>query len=355
MCRSAESLGRLDLRCAALILLANVNTKQGRAAESRRNLTDAVASAAEIGDRALQVRALYEFGYFAAWFEGASEAGIAQVRDALAIAETLDDRALRIEGHMRIGTLCFNVGDLAGAQEALERAARLASELGQLRRRTRSLTLLSPVLYYRGQVDEAVAAGPAGARLARANREHLSPAPEPSRACAVRARAGDLGARRGSPPDRGPDRPRGRRLARDRDMTDSSSRRLCGRGGSTKRASSPSSLRETCRPKTPMRRPRSVSPRPRSQPRTASRIARSRASTRLFRLLREQRLLTDLGEARIAFARTLRTFGDTAKSRDELKRAREAFARMDAHQLVLEIDRELAEAVTGADVIGPGP
>ena len=155
VCRSAESRGRLDLRCAALIALANVNTKQGRAAESRRNLTDAVASAAEIGDRALQVRALYEFGYFAAWFEGASEAGIAQVRDALAIAEALDDRSLRIEGHMRIGTLCFNVGDLAGAQEALERAVRLASELGSFRDQTRSITLLSPVLYYRGQVDEA--------------------------------------------------------------------------------------------------------------------------------------------------------------------------------------------------------
>ena len=59
-----ESRGRLDLRCAALIALANVNTKQGRAAESRRNLTDAVASAAEIGGsrasgtRALRVRVL---------------------------------------------------------------------------------------------------------------------------------------------------------------------------------------------------------------------------------------------------------------------------------------------------------
>jgi hypothetical protein len=28
---------------------------------------------------------------------------------------------------------------------------------------------------------------------------------------------------------------------------------------------------------------------------------------------------------------------------------------MDAHELVIQIDRELAEAVTGADVIGPGP
>jgi len=151
----AASLGRLDLRCAALIATANIDTKQGRAAESRRNLTEAVTIASEIGDQALQVQALYEFASFVAWFEGASEAGASQLHEALAIAEALDDQSLRIEGHLRIGTLCFNVGDLAGAEEACKQCAELASELGSFRDETKSITLLSLVRYYRGELDEA--------------------------------------------------------------------------------------------------------------------------------------------------------------------------------------------------------
>jgi class 3 adenylate cyclase/tetratricopeptide (TPR) repeat protein len=354
VCRSAESRGRLDLRCAALILLANVNTKQGRAAESRRNLTDAVASAAEIGDRALQVRALYEFGYFAAWFEGASEAGIAQVRDALAIAEALDDRALRIEGHMRIGTLCFNVGDLAGAQEALERAVRLASELGSFVDQTRALTLLSPILYYRGQVDEAEQLALQAlewldrtadtylqlqnlrelARYALA-RGDLDLAEQRLRtAVPIALEVGgwlvieiyrflvETLVRQG-------------RIDEARELVEFAARNLPPEDAYAQAALC---LAEA-----------SIATAESEQDRAVARFDEA------LRLLREQRLLTDLGEARIAFARSLRAFGDTTKSRDELKRAREEFARMDAHELVLQIDRELVEAVTGADVIGPGP
>jgi class 3 adenylate cyclase/tetratricopeptide (TPR) repeat protein len=354
VCRSAESLGRPDLRCAALILLANVNTKQGRAAESRRNLTDAVASAAEIGDRALQVRALYEFGRFAAWFEGASEAGIAQVRDALAIAEALDDRSLRIEGHMRIGTLCFNVGDLAGAQDALERAVRLASELGSFRDQTRSITLLSPVLYYRGQVDEAEQlALQALEWLERTADAYLQLQNLRELARYALAR-GDLGLAEERLRTAVPialevggwlvieiyrflveTLVRQGRIEEARELAEFAARNLPPEDAYAQAALC---LAEA-----------SIATADSEQDRAVARFDEA------LRLLREQRLLTDLGEARIAFARTLRTFGDTAKSRDELKRAREAFARMDAHQLVLEIDRELAEAVTGADVIGPGP
>ena len=354
VCRAAESSGRLDLRCAALIALANVNTKQGRAAESRRNLTDAVASAAEIGDRALQVRALYEFGYFAAWFEGASEAGIAQVRDALAIAEALDDRPLLIEGHMRIGTLCFNVGDLVGAQEALERAVKLASELGSFRDQTRSITLLSPVLYYRGQVDEAEQlALQALEWLERTADTYLQLQNLRELARYALAR-GDLGLAEERLRTAVPialevggwlvieiyrflveTLVRQGRIDEARELVEFAARNLPPEDAYAQAALC---LAEA-----------SIATADSEQDRAVARFDEA------LRLLREQRLLTDLGEARIAFARSLRAFGDTTKSRDELKRAREAFARMDAHELVIQIDRELAEAVTGADALGPGP
>ena len=352
VCRAAESSGRLDLRCAALIALANLNTKQGRAAESRRNLTDAVASAAEIGDRALQVRALYEFGYFAAWFEGASEAGIAQVRDALAIAEALEDRSLRIEGHMRIGTLCFNVGDLAGAQEGLERAATLASELGSFRDQTRSITLLSPVLYYRGQVDEAEQLALQAlewlertadtylqlqnlrelARYALARGELELAEQRLRTAVPIALEVGgwlvieiyrflvETLVRQG-------------RIDEARELVEFAARNVPPEDAYAQAALC---LAEA-----------TVATADSEQDRAVARFDEA------LRLLREQRLLTDLGEARIAFARTLRAFGEDADAQDEFRRAREEFARMDARELVVQIDRELAEAVTGADGIGP--
>ena len=352
VCRAAEASGRLDIRCSALIALANVNTKQGRAAESRRNLTDAVASAAELGDRALQVRALYEFAYFAAWFEGASEAGIAQLRDALAIAEALDDRALSIEGHMRIGTICFNVGDLVGAQESLERSAWLASELGSFRDETRAITLLSPVLYYRGQVEEAERLALQAlewlertadiylqlqnlrelARYALA-RGDLELAEERLRTAVPLALEvggwlvieiyrflADTLVRQG-------------RIDEARELVEFAARNLPPEDAYAQAALC---LAEA-----------SIATADKEQERAVARFDEA------LRLLREQRLLTDLGEARIALARSLRTFGEHANAQDELRRAREEFARMDARELVVQIDRELAQAVMGADGIGP--
>jgi class 3 adenylate cyclase/tetratricopeptide (TPR) repeat protein len=348
----AAALGRMDLRCAALIATANIDTKQGRAVDSRRNLTEAVAITSELGDRALQVQALYEFAWFAAWFEGASEAGAAQLREALAIAEGLDDLSLRIEGHLRIGSLCFNVADLAGAEQAWEQSAELASEMGSFRDETRSITLLSLVRYYRGQLDEAE-------RLALQALEWLE-------------RTGDTYLRLQNL----------RELARY-----ALARGDLGLAEERLRQATPLALEfggwlvieiyryltETLVKQGRVEEARELVefaarnlPPDDAYAQAAFCLARASVATaeserrdavahfdEALRLLREQRLLTDLGEARIAFARALRTFGDHADARAELERARDEFARMDAQELVALIDRELALAVTGADSVGP--
>jgi class 3 adenylate cyclase/tetratricopeptide (TPR) repeat protein len=350
----ASSLGRLDLRCAALIAIANIDTKLGRAADSRRNLTEAVAIASELGDRALQVRALYEFSWFAAWFEGASEASASQLREALAIAEALDDLSLRIEGHMRIGTLCFNVGDLAGAEEACERCAELASELGSFRDETRSITLLSLVRYYRGQIDEAEQlALQALEWLERTGDTYLQLQNLRELARCALAR-GDLGLAEERLREAVPialefggwvvieiyrylteTLVRQGRVEEARELVEFAARNLPPEDAYAQAALR---LAEA-----------SVAT---ADGERAGAIARFDEA---LRLLREQRLLTDLGEARVAFARALRTFGEHKDARAELERAREEFARMDARELVAQIDRELAEAVTGADGVGPRP
>jgi tetratricopeptide (TPR) repeat protein len=348
----AASLGRLDLRCAALIAIANIDNKQGRAAESRSNLTEAVAIASEIGDRALQVRALYEFAWFAAWFEGASEAGASQLREALAIAEALDDRPLRIEGHMRIGTHCFNAGDLACAEEACERSAELASELGSFRDEVRSLTLLSLVRYYRGRVDEAE-------RLALQALEwiertgdtylQLQNLRELARCALAR---GDLGLAEERLRQAVPialefggwlvieiyrylteTLVRQDRVEEARELVGFAARNLPPEDAYAQAALSLAQA--------------AVATADGEQTGAVARFDEA------LQLLRDQRLLTDLGEARIAFARALRTFGEHDDARAELERARDEFARMDALELVSQIDRELAEAVTEADGVGP--
>src|SRR5207237_5043712 len=55
----ANRVGRLDVRCGALVTLANIAEIQGRPAESRRVLAEAEPLAVRIGDRRLQIRAAY--------------------------------------------------------------------------------------------------------------------------------------------------------------------------------------------------------------------------------------------------------------------------------------------------------
>jgi tetratricopeptide (TPR) repeat protein len=72
-----------------------------------------------------------------------------------------------------------------------------------------------------------------------------------------------------------------------------------------------------------------------------------------LRLLEEQQLQLDLAEARIALARSLRTFGDIAGARTELERARATLVGMGAQTLLAEIQRELALLTEGAGSAGP--
>jgi tetratricopeptide (TPR) repeat protein len=72
--------------------------------------------------------------------------------------------------------------------------------------------------------------------------------------------------------------------------------------------------------------------------------AAATAFSEALRLLDEQGLVIDLGEARAELAHALVRFGDYAGARTEFERARGIFARVEARGLVDEIDREL-EAV----------
>jgi class 3 adenylate cyclase/tetratricopeptide (TPR) repeat protein len=348
----ASSLGRLDVRCTALVAIANIDRKQGRPAESRHNLTEAIATAAEIGDRALEVRAMYEFALFAAWFEGALEGSIAQLREAIALAEEFGDPGLRIEGLLGLGTLLFNVGDLAGAEEAYARCSETASELGSFRDEARSITLLGLVRYYRGAVDEAEGlALQALEWLERTSDTYLQLQNQRELARYALAR-GDLAIAEQRLREAMP-------LALEFGgwIVIEIYRYLIETLVRQNRVEEARELLEFAERNVPSEDAYAQAALRLAQASVATAAGERAGAVERFdealRLLREQRQLTDLGEARIAFARALRSFGEDADARAELDRAREEFAQMDARELVTLIDRELAEEMTGADGVGP--
>jgi predicted ATPase len=151
----ALASGRIDLRCAALIALTNIDSKQGVASEARASIEEAQSIAQEIGDPWLEVRARYESADLRAWFEGEDHETIEDLRSGLAIAENLGDLSLRIEGHMRLGFLLFNLGALGESEEHLERCAQLSRDVGSHRDEARVTFLLGFAKFYRGAPDEA--------------------------------------------------------------------------------------------------------------------------------------------------------------------------------------------------------
>jgi class 3 adenylate cyclase/tetratricopeptide (TPR) repeat protein len=151
----ALALGRPDMRSMALLTLGNIDHRQSRASEARSRLTEAQALALESGDRSLQVRAAYSLATIRADFEGDAAAAAADLQSAVSVAEEMEDRALALEGHLRLGFLLFNLGELGGAERELLRCVELAEERGGLRDQARATFLLGLVKHYRGESDEA--------------------------------------------------------------------------------------------------------------------------------------------------------------------------------------------------------
>jgi tetratricopeptide (TPR) repeat protein len=348
----AGRLGRVDVHCGALVVLANIAQIQGRPAEARDLLAAAEPLAAQIGDRRLQIRAAYTSAYVRGWAEGEVAEAVGELRRALAIAEELEDRALRIEGHLRTGTLLFNIGELAAAEEEFVRMVELGSELGSHRDEARATSLLAFIRYYRGDIQEAE-------RLALQAQEWLD------RTCDSYLQLQNF-----------------RNMAKyalardDPELAEnllSEALPLALEGGGwlvieIYRYLIEALVRQGRRDDAAELlafAARNV-PEDDGYARAALLLAEAivatagneqAASTMAFaealRLLEEQQLMIDLAEARIALARSLRAFGDSSGARTELERARATFARMDARTLLDEIDGDLAVVTEEAGSAGP--
>jgi tetratricopeptide (TPR) repeat protein len=340
----ARGAGARHVLCAALVALANAHWKQGFWSEARESLDEAEIVAAEIEDRRLEAKTAFELANVRWWNE--IDVAVEGVRKGLAIAEALDDRALRVEGHMRLGFGFYNLGRLDEAEAELDRCATLAQQLGSHRDEARATFQLSLVKYYRGHIEEAEELGlEALGWMERISDVYLQI--QCLRALAIYALARD-------------DAP----LAEERLRTALPLALETGgwlvteiyrylakaliRQGRLKDAVEITAFAA-----------RSV-PEEDSYARAALLLAEAAVATasqeqaaaatafaEALRLLEEQQLSIDLGEARIELAHALRSFGDYAGARTELERARGLFVRMGARGLTEEIDRELAGLAEG--------
>jgi class 3 adenylate cyclase/tetratricopeptide (TPR) repeat protein len=348
----ASALDRPNLRCAALVALANVDAKQGRPADAKRRLAEATILADAVADPVLRIRAAFESSAVRAHFEGAIDAAIAELNGALRSAEVIEDRGLLAEGHLRVGTLLFNEGRLVRSADELTRCIRLGSATGSHRDEARASSLLGLVKYYRGDLDGAERLGAdAMVWFGRTGDTYFQL--QNLRKLAIYALA------RGDAP-----------LAEKR-LTEALP--IAIKTGGWIVTELYRLLTATMLKQNQLEKAREMATLARSsQPEddvyaTAAvalaegliAAAEGERETVLVRfrtalaLLEEQRLEVDLGEARIAFARAFRDLGQVDGALAEFNRAREVFARMDADGIVAEIDRDLATIAHGTTETRP--
>jgi class 3 adenylate cyclase/tetratricopeptide (TPR) repeat protein len=151
----SQERDRLDLRCAALVELGDIDQRQGRAAEARANLVEAGKLAKRIGDKLLEIRAIFVLAALKADFDGAYGEAIDDLRAACAVVSRLENPALRAEGNLRLAAMLMNLGRLSEAEHELERCLELAGDLGSRKFEAEATCWLGQVQFYRGRPEEA--------------------------------------------------------------------------------------------------------------------------------------------------------------------------------------------------------
>ncbi|HZT84148.1 MAG TPA: adenylate/guanylate cyclase domain-containing protein [Gaiellaceae bacterium] len=152
--QAAEELGRQDVEAEALLLLGDIDQRQGRPGEAHKRLLEAERLARLADDPRLEARVEFVLNTFVGDYLGELEQVIENLRGAIATAEAIDDHALVAEGHLRIAALLMS-HDLAAAEPELRRCLELAEELGSHRIEAEAASWLGIVAYYRGRRAEA--------------------------------------------------------------------------------------------------------------------------------------------------------------------------------------------------------
>jgi class 3 adenylate cyclase/tetratricopeptide (TPR) repeat protein len=146
-------LGRSEIQAEALMLLGDIDQRQGRQSEAHGRLLEAERLAALTSDARLQVRVAFVLATHRGEYEGQYEQAIEALRPAMHVAKANDERALVAEGHLRVAALLLS-HDLAAAEVELRGCLEIAADLGSHRIQAEATSWLGAVAYYRGRPEE---------------------------------------------------------------------------------------------------------------------------------------------------------------------------------------------------------
>ena len=149
----ASKLDRVDVECEAMLLLGDIDQRQGRPTEAHDRLTEAERLASVADDPYLRVRVAFVLNTFVADHSGHLEQVIENLRSAIVTADEIHDHALVGEGHLRIASQLMS-HDLAAAEAELRRCLKLAEDLGSHRIEAEATSWLGIVAYYRARPAE---------------------------------------------------------------------------------------------------------------------------------------------------------------------------------------------------------
>jgi class 3 adenylate cyclase/tetratricopeptide (TPR) repeat protein len=152
--RAAE-LGRTEVEAEALLLLGDIDQRQGRPNDAHRRLLRAEELAGSTDDARLRTRATFVMNTFVVDYLGEElDQPIENLRSAIATAEAIGDHALAAEGHLRIAAPLLG-HDFSAAESELQRCLELADDLGSHRIEAEGTSWLGAVAYYRNRPEEA--------------------------------------------------------------------------------------------------------------------------------------------------------------------------------------------------------
>ena len=150
----AAELSRAEAESEALLLLGDIDQRQGRPNDAHRRLLKAEELAGSTDDARLRTRVAFVMNTFVVDYLGELDQPIENLRAAIVAAEALGDHALAAEGHLRIAAPLMN-HDLAAAESELQRCLELADDLGSHRIEAEGASWLGVVAYYRNRPEEA--------------------------------------------------------------------------------------------------------------------------------------------------------------------------------------------------------
>ena len=150
----ATALRRPGIQAEALLLLGDIDQRQGRPSEAEERLLEAQRLAGLAAESRLRARVAFVLNTFLGDYRGEPEQVINGLRTAIAIAEEIGDHALVAEGHLRVAALLMS-HDLASAEPELRRCLEIAEDLGSHRIEAEATSWLGIVDYYLGRPTEA--------------------------------------------------------------------------------------------------------------------------------------------------------------------------------------------------------